>query len=199
MCILSALLCLVPGHHHAGHEGNRAVWFSVFSFFVKFWGLEALRKCPLLFSLTNLTRRPSGPEANGTNLAVNESLSLVTTANKGFAFDLYRRLAAQADNQGKNVFFSPSSVSLALAALSAGARGRSHQQLFSALGFSGSQLTQADVDGAFHGLLAGASSEDVSAGTAVFVDEKFKPQPEFLQVSAVKKWFSNYFMSRTPK
>jgi len=108
------------------------------------------------------------------------SLATVTSANKAFTFNLYRQLAAQASNQGKNIFFSPSSVSLALAALSVGARGQTHQQIFSGMGFNSSLLSQQDVNQAFHGLLSKASS-DSSSGTAVFVDNKFKPQAAFLE------------------
>jgi len=127
-----------------------------------------------------------GHEGDGDNSADHTaSLATVSSANKAFSFNLYRQLVAQPDNQGKNVFFSPSSVSLALAALSVGARGQTHQQLFSGMGFNSSLLSQADVNQAFHGLLSAAgktSSEDISAGTAVFVDNKFKPHAEFLEV-----------------
>lgn len=110
------------------------------------------------------------------------SVSLVNSANKEFAFRLYTKLASLADSQDKNVFFSPVSVSVALAALSVGARGETHQQLFSGLGFNSSVLTQTEVDQAFRELLHKArnTSQDASQGTAVFVDNKFKPQPEFL-------------------
>ncbi|XP_061586815.1 serpin A3-5-like [Cololabis saira] len=111
------------------------------------------------------------------------SVSLVTSANKEFAFRFYRKLAAQSDSQGKNVFYSPSSVSVALAALSVGARGETHRQLFSGLGFSSPQVTQAHVDQAFRMILANKTShEDIKEGTAVFVQNLFKPQPEFLDV-----------------
>lgn len=104
--------------------------------------------------------------------------SLVTAANNNFTFHLYRKLAARADSAGKNVFFSPASVSLALAALSTGTRGETQRQLFSGLGFN--SHTQAAVDQAFQRLLAQKSAE-VSQGTAVFVDNKFKARPEFLE------------------
>ncbi|XP_024131974.1 serine protease inhibitor A3N [Oryzias melastigma] len=110
-------------------------------------------------------------------------LSLVTSANQDFAFSLYRKLANLTDSQDKNIFYSPRSVSLALAALAVGARGETHRQLFSTLGFNSSQLTQADVDLAFRSLLTkGPSDEEVSEGTAVFLDDNFKPKPEFLDV-----------------
>ncbi|XP_031165516.1 serpin A3-6-like [Sander lucioperca] len=115
---------------------------------------------------------------------VDISVSLVNEANKGFSFRLYRKLAAHADSQGKNIFFSPASVSAALAALSVGAQGQTHRQLFSGLGFNSILLTQTDVDQAFQMFLQSAnnpSQEDASKGTAVFVDDDFKPKPEFLQ------------------
>lgn len=117
----------------------------------------------------------------------NNKISLVTSANKEFAFRLYRKLAGHAASQGKNIFFSPFSVSTALAALSVGARGETHQQLFRGLGFSSSQLAQTDVDQAFRTFFAN-TSQDISQGTAVFVGSILKPKPEFLD--ALKQSFS---------
>ncbi|XP_054906508.1 serine protease inhibitor A3M-like [Poeciliopsis prolifica] len=117
----------------------------------------------------------------------NNKISLVTSANKEFAFRLYRKLAGHAASQGKNIFFSPLSVSTALAAVSVGARGETHQQLFRGLGFSSSQLVQTDVDQAFRTFFAN-TSQDVSQGTAVFVGSILKPKPEFLE--ALKQSFS---------
>uniref|UniRef100_A0A671VUD3 Thyroxine-binding globulin n=1 Tax=Sparus aurata TaxID=8175 RepID=A0A671VUD3_SPAAU len=112
------------------------------------------------------------------------TVSLVNAANKEFVFRLYRKLAAHADSQGKNIFYSPFSVSTALAALSVGARGETHQQLFSGLGYNNTLLTQENVNQAFQMLLNRANEATrgfISSGTAVFVDNKFKPQPEFLE------------------
>ncbi|XP_038136970.1 serine protease inhibitor 2.1-like isoform X2 [Cyprinodon tularosa] len=129
------------------------------------------------------------------------NLSLVTSANKDFAFRLYKKLSDHSDSQGKNIFFSPASISAALAALSVGARGETHQQLFSALGYSSSQLAQTDVDQAFRTLLANtAAHNDLTKGSAVFVDKLFKPKPEFLDVlkqSYSAEGFSVDFLNST--
>ncbi|XP_045891143.1 serpin A3-5-like isoform X1 [Micropterus dolomieu] len=114
------------------------------------------------------------------------SLSLVTSANKEFAYRLYRKLAAHADSVGKNIFYSPASVTAALAALSVGARGETHKQLFSGLGFNNTLLTQTDVNQVFQVLLE-RENKTSSEGTAVFVDNKFKPRPEFL--GALKQYY----------
>lgn len=118
------------------------------------------------------------------------NVALVTAANREFAFSLYRSLAAQPDSQGKNIFFSPVSVSLALASLSVGARGETHRQLFRGLGFSNTSMSQTDVDQAFRSLFERTrttSNEVTREGTAVFVDKCFKPQPDFLET--LKKYY----------
>ncbi|XP_031177362.1 alpha-1-antitrypsin-like protein CM55-SI [Sander lucioperca] len=149
--VLSAVICVGRGHHHAdhhlGHGNDKTVQDTVV--------------------------------VVGANV-----VSLVHEANREFSFRLYRQLAAHADSQGKNIFFSPVSVSAALAALSVGAQGDTHSQLFIGLGFNSSLLTQTDVDRAFQMFLQrpnNTSQEDASEGTAVFVDDRFKPKPEFLQ------------------
>ncbi|XP_051923492.1 alpha-1-antitrypsin [Hippocampus zosterae] len=111
-----------------------------------------------------------------------DSLSQVSSGNKEFAFQLYRRLAAHPNNQGKNIFYSPSSVSVALAALSVGARGDTHEQLLSGLGYNSSHVTQSAINQAFSMLLKRQdNSSDISEGTAVFLDNTFKPNAEFLK------------------
>ncbi|KAJ8380697.1 hypothetical protein SKAU_G00014750 [Synaphobranchus kaupii] len=69
--------------------------------------------------------------------------------NLNFAFHLHKHISALPDSQSKNVFFSPLSVSVALAALSLGARGKTHQQLFEGLGFNGTDITAEEVNQAF--------------------------------------------------
>ncbi|TDH13390.1 hypothetical protein EPR50_G00057050 [Perca flavescens] len=123
---------------------------------------------------------------------VNDSVSVVRLRGEQAASPW--KLAADADSQGKNIFFSPFSVSTALAALSVGAQGETHCQLFSGLGFNSSLLTQTDVDQAFQMFLQRPNnpSQDASEGTAVFVDDRFKPKPEFLQ-TLKQSYFTNGF------
>uniref|UniRef100_A0A3B5M9G3 Thyroxine-binding globulin n=1 Tax=Xiphophorus couchianus TaxID=32473 RepID=A0A3B5M9G3_9TELE len=110
-----------------------------------------------------------------------DKLLLVSSANKEFAFSLYRKLVAHASAKGQHIFFSPISVSAALAALSVGARGATRQQLFHTLGFNSSQLSQTDVNASFLKII-GSMAFKISQGTAVFVDNLFTPKPDFLHV-----------------
>ncbi|XP_029573488.1 alpha-1-antitrypsin [Salmo trutta] len=108
----------------------------------------------------------------------------VIQGNLEFACSLYNQLVAQPDNQGKNVFFSPLSVSLVLAALSVGAKGQTHQQLFTGLGFNSSLLTQEQVDQAFQTILTQLNQKigvNLTVGSALFLQNTFTPRPEFLE------------------
>ncbi len=64
--------------------------------------------------------------------AGNADLAGLVDGNNAFAFDLYRALRAQ----DGNLFYSPHSISLALAMTHAGARGETEQQMADALRFS---------------------------------------------------------------
>ncbi|KAM8865061.1 alpha-1-antitrypsin-like protein CM55-MS isoform 1-T2 [Synchiropus picturatus] len=111
-----------------------------------------------------------------------DKVALVTAGNKDFAIRLYKKLSAHPESQGKNVFFSPSSVSVALAALSAGAREETHRQIFEGLGYNLTAVTPEDLHQYFRTVLGKAKTSDAtSEGTAVFVDSLFKPHHEFLE------------------
>ncbi|TWW53183.1 Alpha-1-antiproteinase S [Takifugu flavidus] len=86
------------------------------------------------------------------------------------------------------------SVSVALAALAVGARGETHRQLFRGLVFNSTWLSQTDVDQAFQSLFEKTkkANEVTSEGTAVFMDNLFKPQPEFLD-TLKKSYFADGF------
>ena len=75
---------------------------------------------------------PSGPDT-----------AAVVSGNNQFAFDLYKRLAGE---ESSNIFFSPYSVSTALAMTYAGARGNTEAQMADTLHFS---LPQGDLHAAF--------------------------------------------------
>ena len=57
----------------------------------------------------------------------------VTAGNTRFAFDLYRQIASAPAYTGKNIFFSPYSISSALAITYEGARGTTADEIRSVL------------------------------------------------------------------
>ncbi|WP_437678712.1 serpin family protein [Sorangium sp. So ce131] len=124
---------------------------------------------------------PSVPEADSKELAV---------GNTTFALDLYRQLAAEPGN----LFYSPYSVSSALAMTYAGARGETAEQMATALRFT---LPQERLHPAFNALdlaLAsrgeGAEGQDgegfrLNVANALWGQKDYFYVPEFLDVLAV--------------
>ncbi|TSV94888.1 Serine protease inhibitor A3L [Bagarius yarrelli] len=109
-------------------------------------------------------------------------IKTVSEMNNDFAFRLYKAIVS--GTQSKNVFFSPLSVSTALAALSLGAGGETHEQIVSGLGFNSSVITDEEMHQAFLNLLENLNQRtgvDLNVGTAVYVNDTFKPHPEFLE------------------
>ncbi|XP_027018694.1 serine protease inhibitor A3L-like [Tachysurus fulvidraco] len=109
-------------------------------------------------------------------------MKALSEMNNVFAFRLYKRIASGAQSQ--NVFFSPLSVSMTLAALSLGAGGETHQQLLSGLGFNSSLFTTEEMHQAFLDLLQNLNQRtelDLNMGSAVYVNNTFNPRPEFLE------------------
>lgn len=146
------------------------------------------------------------PEVNGPGAAValasekprvtspdipDAGLAALLEGNSAFAFELYRFLAEQEDSE--NLFYSPYSISLALAMTYAGARGDTEAQMAEALRF---RLSQADLHAAFNALdqeLAqrgeGAEGKDdegfrLNIANAIWGQEDYEFLEEFLDVLA---------------
>jgi len=141
-----------------------------------------------------------GETAKGTEIALSDKprvtspdvttsdLSDLVSGNSAFAFDLYQALR---EKEG-NLFYSPYSISLALALTYAGARGETEQQMADTLHF----LSQGRLHNAFNGLdleLAsrgeGAQGKDgkgfrLNIVNAIWGQRDYKFLNEFLDVLA---------------
>ena len=85
------------------------------------------------------------------------STKAVADANNRFAFDLYLRLAKDKEYTGSNIFFSPFSLSSALAITYEGAKGKTADEIRSVFYFPANDSTRR---GGFAGLNAGINSGD---------------------------------------
>jgi serpin B len=83
----------------------------------------------------------------------------VAVANNRFAFDLYSRLAKDQEFAGSNIFFSPFSLTSALAIIYEGARGKTADEIRSVSHFPENNTSCRE---GFSGLNAGISSGDPS-------------------------------------
>ena len=123
--------------------------------------------------------REIAPQTSG------EDLAALAAGNQNFAFDLYQAVRGE----DGNLFYSPYSLSLALAMTYAGARGTTEAEMAETLHFT---LPQAQLHPAFNGLdLALTDARDdaeafeLSLANAVWGQQGFDFTPEFLDALAV--------------
>jgi serpin B len=117
-----------------------------------------------------------------------ETLATLVNGNNEFAFDLYRQLVSTGDG---NLFFSPYSISLALAMTYAGANGQTKEQMADVLNFL---LEDEELHSAFNKLAIELNSRNqtgqVSTGfklnviNAIWGQQDYKFMQAFLDVIA---------------
>ena len=155
-------------------------------FFAMMIGLLVLTACTPSASIKLVQ---SNKPRNTTPQSSTTDLGSVVSGNNAFAFDLYHKL----DGDAGNVFFSPYSISLALAMTYAGARGNTETQMGQALHFS---LSQAQLHQALNQLALEldkrAKNENVPAdktftlhvANALWGQVGFTFLPDFLDILA---------------
>ncbi|XP_062857598.1 alpha-1-antitrypsin homolog isoform X2 [Trichomycterus rosablanca] len=123
------------------------------------------------------------PALNESHDVANRSYQRLARINADFAFALYKKLISQADAKGKNIFFSPLSISMALSMLAQGAKDETQSEIFSTLGYG--SLTVDQVNEAYEQLLdvLGHSQDAMllETGGALAVREGFKVVEKFLK------------------
>lgn len=117
---------------------------------------------------------------SGSGMADQDDWSVVVKGNNDFAFDLYRVTASEKGN----LFFSPYSVSSALAMTYAGARGETAKQMDKALHFD---LAANKLNPGFAGLMKQFNASDkayqLSVANALWGQEGTKFYPEFVEIT----------------
>ncbi len=126
------------------------------------------------------------------DVSTNEQ-ALLVEGNSAFAFELYQKLVEQLERQEANLFYSPYSISLALAMTYAGARGETAEQMADTLQFL---LEQASLHPTFNWLDAelakrgeGAQGKDgegfrLNIVNAIWGQKDYEFLPAFLDVLA---------------
>ncbi|NWZ35558.1 A1AT protein, partial [Brachypodius atriceps] len=118
-----------------------------------------------------------------------ESCQRIVSSNTDFAFQFYRQAITQ--EPGKNIFFSPVSISAALALLALGSRGTSQDQVLEGLAFNLTNIQKEEIHHGFHQLLLllsrPGSQVQLSMGNTLFMDKRLRPTKRFLK--DIKKWY----------
>ncbi|NXE88817.1 A1AT protein, partial [Menura novaehollandiae] len=112
-----------------------------------------------------------------------ESCQRIVPSNTEFAFRFYRQAITQ--EPGKNIFFSPISISAAFAILALGSLGRSQAQVLEGLAFNLTSIQKEEIHDGFRHLLLlltrPGSQVQLSMGNTLFVGEHLKPMRTFLK------------------
>ncbi|XP_049612884.1 alpha-1-antitrypsin homolog [Syngnathus scovelli] len=113
----------------------------------------------------------------------------LSSPNADFGFAFYKTLRAKMAAT-ENIFFSPMGISTALSLLSTGAKGETHKQLFSTLGYSGQEqdkINQA-YKHLFHMLGHTQENQHLDVTNAVAIDDNFNPHDTFMKTA--KEFYS---------
>ncbi|NXK25208.1 A1AT protein, partial [Arenaria interpres] len=112
-----------------------------------------------------------------------ESCRQIVLSNTDFAFRFYRQAATQ--EPGKNIFFSPVSISAAFALLALGSRAVSQTQVLEGLAFNLTDTQEEEIHNGFRHLLLllnrPGSQVQLSMGNTLFMDKHLKPRKTFLK------------------
>ncbi|XP_075609749.1 alpha-1-antitrypsin [Balearica regulorum gibbericeps] len=124
-----------------------------------------------------------------------ESCQQIVPSNTNFAFRFYRQATTQ--ERGKNIFFSPISISTAFALLALGSRATSQAQVLEGLAFNLTNTHEEEIHNGFHHLLfllnRPGSQVQLSMGNTVFMDKHLKPLKTFLK--DIKKLYKGKVVS----
>ncbi|KAM5129320.1 uncharacterized protein ACMZJ9_019817 [Mantella aurantiaca] len=112
---------------------------------------------------------------------VDYPLQKIVPGNIKFSFSLYAYLAEKYPKD--NLWFSPMSISLLFSMLSVGAKGQTRDQMYNALGFNMSAISEEDINRGFQNLLQVLNEPntdlELSSANAIFVDQHAKLVEKF--------------------
>ncbi|XP_048191290.1 thyroxine-binding globulin [Perognathus longimembris pacificus] len=112
----------------------------------------------------------------------NATLYKLSSINADFAFDLYRRLSEETPD--RNIFFSPVSISAALAMLSFGADSSTQTQILEVLGFNITDIPMTEIQQGFQHVICSLNFPktelELQMGNALFIGKQLKLLAKFL-------------------
>lgn len=112
--------------------------------------------------------KTSPPLAND-RASTPRGVKTVVSANNRFAFDLYARLS----KSGGNIFYSPYSISSALAMVYEGANGKTANQIGSVFYFPKKSILGPNFASVYNGLNRHTANQSLKTGNALWVQKNF--------------------------
>lgn len=128
------------------------------------------------------------PSPSTTITAIPGSESTVVDANNQFALDLYARLADDPSHHTDNLFFSPFSISSALAITYEGARGTTAEEIRSVFRFPANQnIMRSGFTEVITGINSPSNTYTLRTANALWAEKTFSFLPEY--ISAGEKYY----------
>jgi serpin B len=121
----------------------------------------------------------------------NEDLKVVSQGINKFGFDLYKNLKKANGNKDNNLFYSPASISIALAMTYAGARGDTEKQMANVLNFTPPQDRLHSAYSKLIENLKSAKDYELSIANALWLQKDYKYLQEFL--NTMEKYYKGGF------
>ncbi|WP_342770418.1 MULTISPECIES: serpin family protein [unclassified Methanoculleus] len=159
---------------------NRNIIYLLLASFVALGGIAA--------GCTDTPGTTSAGSAPPTGEETAESAGNVTAGNNQFAFDLYDRLANDPAYAGRNLFFSPYSISSALAITYEGARGTTADEIRSVLHLPENDTLRREEFSAIDAVLNRADANyTLRTANALWAEETYSFLPEY--TTAAARWY----------
>ena len=119
------------------------------------------------------------------DLADSQKVQNVVDANNRFAFDLYKKLKDEPANSGKNLFFSPLSISSAMAITCEGAGGKTAEEIRSVFYFPEDRPAMRQGYSGLFKTLAQGNNDAVSLqlANALWAENTYPFLPEYTRTS----------------
>jgi len=139
-------------------------------------GLDSSPETPPPAQETPVIPPPPGSPADGEKSVVD--------ANNQFALDLYKRLAEDPEYSGENLFFSPFSISSALAITYEGARGDTATEIREVFYFPTDSPTMREgYSGIIAGINSGDSAYSLRTANALWAEQTYPFLPEYITIA----------------
>lgn len=121
--------------------------------------------------------------------ATPEGIDAVVKANNRFAFDFYSNIKDKQENKEKNIFFSPYSISTALAMTCEGARGKTAEEMQSVFHFpKDDNVRRSSFAAVYNKLNPVNAGYKLSTANSLWVQQDYPFLSEYL--TAVEKYYA---------
>ncbi len=132
---------------------------------------------------------PASPSPGSSGSAVSVNEASVVTANNQFARDLYVQLASDPQYAGSNIFYSPFSISSALAITYEGAHGTTADEIRTVFHFpSDNTLLREEIFNANADINNGDTNYTLNTANALWAEKTFPFLPDY--ISTAGRWYS---------